>query len=54
MGIEDDLAKSSIRFSLGRFTTEEEINTTIKAVVKGVQQLRDLSPVWELHKDGVL
>ena len=54
MGIEDDLAKSSIRFSLGRFTTEEEIKTTIKAVVKGVQQLRDLSPIWELHKDGVL
>ena len=52
MGIEDDLAKSSIRFSLGRFTTEEEIDTTIKAVVAGIEQLRALSPVWELHKDG--
>ena len=54
MGIADDLAKSSIRFSLGRFTTAAEIETTIEAVINGVQQLRDISPVWELHKDGVL
>jgi len=54
MGIEEGLAKSSIRFSLGRFTTEEEIDRTIAAVVKGVAELRALSPVWELYKDGVL
>ena len=54
MGIEDDLAKSSIRFSLGRFTTEAEIDRVIQEVIQGVQQLRDLSPVWELHKDGLL
>ena len=54
MGIADDLAKSSIRFSLGRFTTEAEIDRVIQEVIQGVQQLRDLSPVWELHKDGLL
>jgi len=54
MGIEESLAKSSIRFSLGRFTTAEEIDIAIDAVIKGVQQLRDLSPVWEMHKDGML
>ena len=54
MGIEEGLAKSSIRFSLGRFTTEKEIDRAIEAVVKGVAELRALSPVWELYKDGVL
>ena len=54
MGIEEGLAKSSIRFSLGRFTTETEIDRAIEAVIKGVAELRALSPVWELYKDGVL
>lgn len=53
MGLEDDLLSSSLRFSLGRFTTEAEIDFTIEAVRKGVQQLRELSPVWEMFKSGV-
>lgn len=54
MGIEVDLAKSSIRFSLGRFTSAEEIDHVIQEVIQGVGKMRDLSPVWELHKDGLL
>lgn len=53
MGMSDDLAHAAIRFSLGRFTTEEQIDRTIEAVVQGVKHLRKLSPVWELFKDGV-
>jgi cysteine desulfurase len=53
MGLGDELAHSSIRFSLGRFTTEEEIDEAIKLVGAGVNHMRDLSPIWEMYKEGV-
>lgn len=53
MGLGDDLAHSSIRFSLGRFTTDEEIDEAIKLVANGVNHMRELSPIWEMYKDGV-
>jgi cysteine desulfurase len=53
MGISDDLAHSSIRFGLGRFTTEEEIDWVVRLVVEKVKKLRDMSPLYEMVKDGV-
>ena len=53
LGLGDDLAHSSIRFSLGRFTTEEDVDYAIDAVSKGVNHMRDLSPIWEMYKDGI-
>lgn len=53
LGLGDDLAHSSIRFSLGRFTTEDDIDYAIKAMVDGVNHMRDLSPIWEMYKEGV-
>ena len=53
LGVGDELAHSSIRFSLGRFTTEEEIDRAIELVAKGVSHMRDLSPIWEMYKEGV-
>lgn len=53
MGLGDDLAHSSIRLSLGRFTTEEEVDFAIKAITEGVNHMRELSPIWEMYKDGV-
>lgn len=53
MGLGDDLAHSSIRFSLGRFTTDAEVDEAIELVRNGVNHMRDLSPIWEMYKDGV-
>lgn len=53
LGLGDDLAHSSIRFSLGRFTTEEDVDRAIEALTSGVNHMRDLSPIWEMYKEGV-
>ena len=53
MGVGDDMAHSSIRFSLGRFNSAEEIEFAIAQVVKGVQELREMSPLYDLAKEGV-
>ena len=53
LGLGDELAHSSIRFGLGRFTTEEEIDYTIQKVVKNVQHLLDMSPLWEMVQEGI-
>jgi cysteine desulfurase len=53
LGLGDDLAHSSLRFGLGRFTTDEQIDYTIKAISETVLKLRDMSPLWEMYKEGI-
>ena len=53
LGRSDELAHSSIRFTIGRFTTEEEIAYTVELLKRKVGKLRELSPLWEMHKDGI-
>ncbi len=53
LGRNDELAHSSLRFSIGRFTTEEDIDYAIEKVKAAVEKLRELSPLWDMYKDGV-
>lgn len=53
LGRDDELAHSSIRFTLGRFTTEEEIDYVVKCLVEKVAKLREMSPLWEMHQQGL-
>ena len=53
LGRDDELAHSSIRFSIGRFTTEEEIDYAVDLLKRKVGKLREMSPLWEMHQDGV-
>ncbi len=53
LGLNDELAHSSIRFSFGRFTTEEEIDYAIDLIQKSIGHLREMSPLWEMFKDGI-
>lgn len=53
LGRNDELAHSSIRFSIGRYTTEAEIDYAVQLLHAKIQKLRDLSPLWEMYKDGI-
>jgi cysteine desulfurase len=53
LGRSDELAHSSIRFTIGRFTTEQEVDYTIELLARKIGKLRELSPLWEMYKDGI-
>ena len=53
LGLGDDLAHSSLRFGLGRFTSEDQIDYTVKAISETVIKLREMSPLWEMYKEGI-
>jgi len=53
LGRSDELAHSSIRFTLGRYSTEEEVDFAVDAIRKNIDKLRELSPLWEMYKDGI-
>ena len=53
IGRPDELAHSSLRFTLGRYSTEDEIDATITLVKTAVAKLRDLSPLWDMYQDGI-
>ena len=53
LGRSDELAHSSLRMTIGRFTTEEEIDYAIQTIRENVAKLRELSPLWEMHQDGI-
>jgi cysteine desulfurase len=53
LGRNDELAHSSIRFTLGRFTTEADIDFAVKLIKERIGKLREMSPLWEMYKDGI-
>ena len=53
LGLSDELAHSSIRFSIGRYTTEKDVDDAIRLVREKVEKLRDLSPLWDMFKEGI-
>jgi cysteine desulfurase len=53
LGVGDELAHSSLRLSLGRWSTEEEVDYAVDAIVKAVNHLRTMSPLWDLYKEGI-
>jgi cysteine desulfurase len=53
LGAEEDMAHSSIRFGIGRFTTQGEVDFVTSRIVDIVERLRDLSPLWEMHQEGI-
>jgi cysteine desulfurase len=53
LGLDDELAHSSLRFGLGRFSTDEEVDYTIEHVKTAVDKLREMSPLWEMFKEGI-
>ncbi len=53
LGLNDEMAHSSLRFSVGRFTSEEDVDYAIGQVRAAVEKLRELSPLWDMYKDGV-
>lgn len=53
LGLNDELAHSSLRFSIGRFTSDEDVDRAIESVRRAVEKLRELSPLWDMYKDGV-
>jgi cysteine desulfurase len=53
LGLSDELAHSSLRFSFGRFTTEEDVDAAVEQLRHAVEKLRELSPLWERYKDGI-
>ena len=53
LGLSDELAHSSLRFSFGRFTTEQDVDTAVEQLRHAVEKLRELSPLWDMYKDGV-
>jgi cysteine desulfurase len=53
LGRNDELAHSSIRFTVGRFTTEQDVDYVVDLLKNKIAKLRDLSPLWEMHQDGI-
>ena len=53
LGLNDELAHSSLRFSFGRFTTEEDVDIAVGQLREAVEKLRELSPLWDMYQDGV-